>query len=250
MTKTLELRTFLRKEVSKNILQLPTRRKRVRPHSPSAVSTDPQKSISRDNEEDLETPVEKFIHADISPPPNKLRLAKPKSETRLRIDELQAQLLEIIAKSHESSDSRREAARERERLIREIEVLEVQERVRRWNSLRGTLPEPISQGEKKHIQKERHRVQKAQEPKRPRIVDADLDLDPDGETRHQLGISLKRRKIEYTGKWETAVRPQWPELRYKRYGRERVGGLVLAGASEEQRGWLGRWVRSGVGKGM
>ncbi|PQE23235.1 hypothetical protein CJF31_00006961 [Rutstroemia sp. NJR-2017a BVV2] len=282
MTNSLELRKFLRKEVSKSILQLPTRRKR--PHNPSVVSrasTDPQKSISRelfsDKEEDFETSVEKFIHTDISP--NKLCLSKEKSEIRLRIDGLREQLLEIIAKSHESSNARNEAARERERLIREIEVLEVQERVQRVNALRGmlcmhgifvpvfgiigcNLPEPISEGEKKHIQKERCRVQKALEgkqgkkpaSKRPRSDnDAIVDLDPDGETRHQLGMSLKRRKIEYTGKWETAVRHQWPELRYKGYGRERLGRLLLAGASEEQKGWLGRWVRSGDredGKGV
>jgi hypothetical protein len=78
--------------------------------------------------------------------------------------------------------------------------------------------------------------------KRPRS-DNDADLDPDGETRHQLGMSLKRRKIEYTGKWE--MTRAWPELRYKAYGRERLVGLLSAGASEEQKGWLGRWVRSG-----
>jgi hypothetical protein len=190
MTKNLELRTFLHKEVfkTKNILQLPTRRKRKGPHSPSVV---PQKSTSRDLlSHKSETPVEKFIHADI--PPNKLPLSKEKSETRLRIEELREQLLQVIAKSHESSDARNEAARERERLIREIEVLEVQERVRRGNALRGmeslflcsgllntrwnieltsntvatgNLPEPISQSEKKHIQKEGCRVQRAIEGK-------------------------------------------------------------------------------------
>ncbi|PQE21422.1 hypothetical protein CJF30_00008280 [Rutstroemia sp. NJR-2017a BBW] len=139
MTKTLELRTFLRKEVfkTKNILQLPTHRKRKGPHNPSLVSTDSQKSISRDNKEDLETPVEKLIHADISPPPNKPRPSKPKSEIKLHIEELRGQLLQVIAQSHESSKSRDEAARERERLIREIERLEVQERVRRGNALKG-----------------------------------------------------------------------------------------------------------------
>src|SRR3954470_3490274 len=120
MSKRLELRTFLRKEVSKSILKLPTRRKRPcqKQDNPSVVSTepaDPQKSIFRelfsDGEEDFETPVEKLIHADIAS--NKLRLSKEKSEIRLRIEGLRKQLLEVIAKSHESSDSRAEAALER-----------------------------------------------------------------------------------------------------------------------------------------
>ncbi|KAM3065534.1 hypothetical protein ACMFMG_011581 [Clarireedia jacksonii] len=264
MVRKLELRTLLRKEVSKSILKIPLRRQRPRQQqdNPSVVSlavvapTDSYETTFRglfpDGEKDFETPVEKPIHADTDIISSKRFSSKEKSEIRIQIENLQEQLLEVIARSHESSGSRAQAVRERGRLIRRIEVLEAKEKVQRENALRatGNLPEPLSGGEKKHIQQEIERAQKALErkvstkPLRKRPLDDALaDQDPDGETRHQLGMSLKRRKIEYTGRWVTEVRPKWPELRYQTYGMQRVRGLLLAGAGEEQKKWIERWLR-------
>lgn len=68
-----------------------------------------------------------------------------------------------------------------------------------------------------------------------------LDDDPDGETRKMLGLPLKRRKLQKTGKWAEELRYSVPELRYKHYGVEKLKGILLCGASEEQRVWLGKW---------
>ncbi|RAL66130.1 hypothetical protein DID88_005802 [Monilinia fructigena] len=118
---------------------------------------------------------------------------KQKTEIRIRIEELRKQLLAVIDTSFKAPHKRAIIASERDRLLRSIESLEAQEQRAKDNALRKSKC-PM---------------------KRPTHP---LDDDPDGETRKMLGLPLKRRKLEKTGKWVDELRHTVPELRYKDYG--------------------------------
>ncbi|KAI9645383.1 hypothetical protein NHQ30_006121 [Ciborinia camelliae] len=278
MTKKLGLQAFLRREVIKAKLQVPTEdkssdgsKKACMPVSRPNIYDEPEKNTFRDifgdDEEDYEDPLEK-IRSSKTPFAIKYE-TKQKTEIRIRIEELREQLLAVIDTSFKTHRERAIVARERDSLLRSIERLEAQEQREKDNALRatGNLPEPISESEKKQQQKEIELVKKAlageestSPPKSfldrqlliPPIMSSD---DPDGETRKMLGLPLKRRKLEKTGKWINELRYPVPELRYKDYEVGKLKGILVCGASEEQREWLGKWfgrldVRSVTGGGV
>ncbi|KAF7868545.1 hypothetical protein EAF04_005076 [Stromatinia cepivora] len=254
MTRKLGLQAFLRREVIKAKLQVPTEnetpKKASMPISHLKIYEEPERNIFRDifgdGEEDYESPLERLRG---SKTPFAVRNEmKPKTEVRIRIEELRKQLLAVIDTSFKGPSERAIIARERDHLLRSIERLEAQERREKDNTLRatGNLPEPISEFEKRQQQKEIELVKKAlageekikssiKRPMRP------LDDDPDGETRKMLGLPLKRRKLEKTGKWTDELRNVVPQLRYKDYGVEKLKGILLSGASEDQKEWLWKW---------
>ncbi|KAF7956525.1 hypothetical protein EAE96_003861 [Botrytis aclada] len=259
MTKKLGLQAFLRREVMKAKLQVPTENKPSRfMKEASMLSAQPKvyeesegntfRHVFGDNEEDFEAPLGRLKN--LSTPFAVRHETKPKSELRIRIEELRKQLLAIIDTSFKNSHERAISARERDRLLRSIERLESQEKGEKDNALRatGNLPEPISEFEKRQQQKELELVknalagkEKAKSPiKRPLCP---LDDDPDGETRKMLGLPLRRRKLKKTGKWADELRYVVPELRYKDYGVETLKEILLCGADEEQEEWLGKWFR-------
>ncbi|KAF5874647.1 uncharacterized protein Bfra_004660 [Botrytis fragariae] len=204
------------------------------------------RNIFGENEEDYETPLERLRNSN-TPFAVKYE-TKPKSELRIRIEELRKQLLAVIDTSFKNPRERAISAKERDRLLRSIERLEAQEKREKDNALRatGNLPEPISEFEKRQQRKESELVKNAlagkekakfliKRPFRP------LDDDPDGETRKMLGLPLRRRKLKKTGKWAGELCYVVPELRYKDYGVETLKEILLCGADEEQEGWLGKW---------
>ncbi|KAK8907445.1 hypothetical protein QC760_004703 [Botrytis cinerea] len=257
MTKKIGLQAFLRREVMKTKLQVPTENE-----SPgftkeaSMLSAQPKiyeepeentfRNVSDDKKEDYKAPLERLRH---SSTPFAVRYEiKPKSELRIRIEELRKQLLAVIDTSFKNSHERAISAKERDRLLRSIECLEAQEKREKDNALRatGNLPEPISEFERRQRQKELELVKNAlagkekvkspiKRPFRP------LDDDPDGETRKALGLPLRRRKLKKTGKWANELRYAVPELRYKDYGVEVLKEILMCGADEEQEVWLGKW---------
>ncbi|KAM0147551.1 hypothetical protein ACHAQE_005785 [Botrytis cinerea] len=257
MTKKIGLQAFLRREVMKTKLQVPTENE-----SPgftkeaSMLSAQPKiyeepeentfRNVSDDKKEDYKAPLERLRHPST---PFAVRYEiKPKSELRIRIEELRKQLLAVIDTSFKNSHERAISAKERDRLLRSIECLEAQEKREKDNALRatGNLPEPISESERKQRQKELELVKNAlagkekvkspiKRPFRP------LDDDPDGETRKALGLPLRRRKLKKTGKWANELRYAVPELRYKDYGVEVLKEILMCGADEEQEVWLGKW---------
>ncbi|TGO58953.1 hypothetical protein BCON_0049g00060 [Botryotinia convoluta] len=257
MTRKLGLQAFLRREVMKAKLQVPTENESPRfTKDGSMLSAQPKiyeeperntfRNIFGDNEEDYETPLERLKNSNT---PFAVRYeTKPKSELRIRIEELRKQLLAVIDTSFKNFNERAISAKERNRLLRSIERLEGQEKIEKDNALRatGNLPEPISEFEKRQQQKELELVKNAlagkekikspiKRPFRP------LDDDPDGETRKMLGLPLRRRKLIKTGKWADELRYVVPELRYKDYGVETLKEILLCGADEEQGRWLGKW---------
>ncbi|THV50063.1 hypothetical protein BGAL_0166g00050 [Botrytis galanthina] len=257
MTRKLGLQAFLRREVTKAKLQAPTENESPRfTKEASMLSAQPKiyeeperntfRNIFGDNEEDYETPLERLRNSNT---PYAVRYeTKPKSELRIRIEELRKQLLAVIHTSFKDPRERAISAKERDRLLRSIERLEAQEKREKDNALRatGNLPEPISEHEKRQQQKELELIknalagkEKAKSPiKRPFRP---LDDDPDGETRKMLGLPLRRRKLKKTGKWADELRYVVPELRCKDYGIETLKGILLCGANEEQERWLGKW---------
>ncbi|KAF7900251.1 uncharacterized protein EAF01_007553 [Botrytis porri] len=257
MTRKLGLQAFLRREVTKAKLQVPTENDLPRiTKEASMLSAQPKtyeeperntfRNIFGENEEDYEAPLERLRNSNT---PFAVRYeTKPKSELRIRIEELRKQLLAVIDTSSKNSHERAVSAKERDRLLRSIERLEAQEKREKDNALRatGNLPEPISEFEKRKQQKELELVKNAlagkekvkspiKRPFRP------LDDDPDGETRKMLGLPLRRRKLKKTGKWADELRYVVPELRYKDYGVETLKGILLCGVDEEQEKWLGKW---------
>ncbi|ESZ98685.1 hypothetical protein SBOR_0923 [Sclerotinia borealis F-4128] len=257
MTKKLGLQAFLRREVIKTKLQVPTEnntaghtKKGCMPGTQPDIYEEPERNTFRDifgdSEEDYEAPLERFRS---SKTPFAVQCeTKQKTEIRIRIEEIRKQLLAVIDTSFKTPRERAIVARERDRLLRSIERLEAQEHREKDNALRatGNLPEPISESERKQQRKEIELVKKAlagkektksptKRPIRP------MDDDPDGETRKMLGMPLKRRKLEKTGKWAGELRYAVPELRCKDYGVEKLKGILLCGASEEQKKWLGKW---------
>ncbi|TEY79719.1 hypothetical protein BOTCAL_0042g00190 [Botryotinia calthae] len=257
MTKNLGLQAFLRREVMKAKLQVPTENESPRfTKEASMLSAQPKiyeeperntfRNVFGDNQEDYEAPLERLRH---SKTPFAVRYEiKPKSGLRIQIEELRKQLLAVIDTSFKNSHERAISAKERDRLLRSIERLEAQEKREKDNALRatGNLPEPTSESEKRQQQKELELVKKAlagkekvksptKRPLRP------LDDDPDGETRKMLGLPLRRRKLKKTGKWANELRYAVPELRYKDYRVETLKEILLCGADEEQEGWLRRW---------
>ncbi|TGO25923.1 hypothetical protein BPAE_0070g00430 [Botrytis paeoniae] len=259
MTRKLGLQAFLRREVMKAKLQVPTENEFPRfTKKTSILSAQPKiyeeperntfRNIFGDNEEDYEAPLERLRNSNT---PFAVRYeTKPKSELRIRIEELRKQLLAVIDTSFKDPRERAISAKERDRLLRSIERLEAQEKREKDNALRatGNLPEPISEFEKRQQQKELELVKNALAGKekakflikRPfRLLDDDLD----GETRKMLGLPLRRRKLKKTGKWADELRYVVPELRHKDYRVETLQGILLCGADEEQKGWLGKWFR-------
>ncbi|KAF7931505.1 uncharacterized protein EAE98_004241 [Botrytis deweyae] len=257
MTKKLGLQAFLRREVIKAKLQVPTENESPKfTKEASMLSAQPKiyeeperntfRNIFGDNEEDYEAPLERFRKSNT---PFAVRYeTKPKSELRIRIEELRKQLLAVIDTSFKDPRERAINAKERDRLLRSIERLEAQEKREKDNALRatGNLPEPISEYEKRQQQKELELVKKAlagKEKAKPPIKRPfrPLDDDPDGETRKMLGLPLRRRKLKKTGKWADELRYVVPELRYKDYGIETLKEILLCGVDEEQEIWLGKW---------
>ncbi|TGO76515.1 hypothetical protein BELL_0151g00050 [Botrytis elliptica] len=257
MTKKLGLQAFLRREVIKVKLQVPTENESPKfTKEASMLSAQPKiyeeperntfRNIFGDNEEDYEAPLERLRKSNT---PFAVRYeTKPKSELRIRIEELRKQLLAVIDTSFKDPRERAINAKERDRLLRSIERLEAQEKREKDNALRatGNLPEPISEYEKRQQQKELELVKKAlagKEKAKPPIKRPfrPLDDDPDGETRKMLGLPLRRRKLKKTGKWADELRDVVPELRYKDYGIETLKEILLCGADEEQEIWLGKW---------
>ncbi|KAM0132126.1 hypothetical protein ACHAP3_006562 [Botrytis cinerea] len=257
MTKKLGLQAFLRREVMKTKLQVPTENESPRfTKEASMLSAQPKiyeepeentfRNVSDDKQEDCKAPLERLRH---SSTPFAVRYEiKPKSELRIRIEELRKKLLAVIDTSFKNSHERAISAKERDRLLRSIECLEAQEKREKDNALRatGNLPEPISEFERRQRQKELELVKNAlagkekvkspiKRPFRP------LDDDPDGETRKALGLPLRRRKLKKTGKWANELRYAVPELRYKDYGVEVLKEILMCGADEEQEVWLGKW---------
>ncbi|KAF7944874.1 uncharacterized protein EAE97_005507 [Botrytis byssoidea] len=257
MTRKLGLQAFLRREATKAKLQVPTENRSPRfTKEASMLSAQPKiyeeperntfQNVFGDNEEDYETPLERLRNSDT---PFAVRYeTKPKSELRIRIEELRKQLLAVINTSFKNPSERALGSKERDRLLRSIERLEAREKREKDNALRatGNLPEPICEYEKRQQQKELELVknalagkEKAKSPiKRPLHP---LDDDPDGETRKMLGLPLRRRKLKKTGKWADELRYVVPELRYKDYGIETLKRILLCGADEEQERWLGKW---------
>lgn len=93
------------------------------------------RNIFGDNEEDYETPLEKLRNPNTS---YAVRYeTKPKSELRIRIEELRKQLLAVIDTSFKDPRERAISAKERDRLLRSIERLEAQEKREKDNALRG-----------------------------------------------------------------------------------------------------------------
>ena len=146
MTKKIGLQAFLRREVMKTKLQVPTENE-----SPgftkeaSMLSAQPKiyeepeentfRNVSDDKQEDCKAPLERLRH---SSTPFAVRYEiKPKSELRIRIEELRKQLLAIIDTSFKNSHERAISAKERDRLLRSIECLEAQEKREKDNALRG-----------------------------------------------------------------------------------------------------------------
>ncbi|CAD6447075.1 992555fc-5528-495e-b12a-d9aff9606c86 [Sclerotinia trifoliorum] len=257
MTKKLGLQAFLRREVIKAKLQVSAENEIPSPSKKTSMSIsrpityqEPERNTFReifgDSEEDYENPMERFRSS--KTPLAVKNGVKPKTEVRLRIEELRKQLIAVIYTSFKEPSERAIIARERDRLLRSIERLEAQERREKDNARRatGSVPEPISEFEKRQQQKEIELVRKAlageekikssiKRPIRP------LDDDPDGETRKMLGLPLKRRKLEKTGKWTDDLRHAIPKLRYKDYGVEELKGILLCGATEDQKEWLWKW---------
>ncbi|TGO38994.1 hypothetical protein BHYA_0063g00430 [Botrytis hyacinthi] len=259
MTRKLGLQAFLRREITKAKLQVPTENESPRFTKEAAlvsgqpkICEEPERNTFRDifgdNEEDYETPLERLRNSNTPFAVSVRYETKSKSELRIRIEELRKQLLAVIDTSFKDPRERVISAKERDRLLRAIERLEAQEKREKDNALRatGNLPEPISEYEKRQQQKELELVknalagkEKAKSPiKRPFRP---LDDDPDGETRKLLGLPLRRRKLKKTGKWTDELRYVVPELRYKDYGIETLKGILLCGADEEQERWLGKW---------
>ncbi|KAF7918388.1 hypothetical protein EAE99_008984 [Botrytis elliptica] len=257
MTKKLGLQAFLRREVMKAKLQVPTGNECPKfTKEASVLSAQPKiyeeperntfRNIFGDNEEDYEAPLERLRKSNT---PFAVRYeTKPKSELRIRIEELRKQLLAVIDTSFKDPRERAISAKERDRLLRSIERLEAQEKRKKDNALRatGNLPEPISEYEKRQQQKELELVKNAlagKEKAKPPIKRPfrPLDDDPDGETRKMLGLPLRRRKLKKTGKWADELRYVVPELRYKDYEIETLKEILLCGADEEQEIWLGKW---------
>lgn len=52
---------------------------------------------------------------------------------------------------------------------------------------------------------------------------------------------MKRRKLEKTGKWTCELRVAVPQLRCGDLSMETLKGILLCGASDEHRVWLGKW---------
>ncbi|KAF7886862.1 uncharacterized protein EAF02_003509 [Botrytis sinoallii] len=247
MTKKLGLQAFLRREVMKAKLQVPTENESPKFTKEASVLSaqpkiyeEPERNTFRnnfgDNEEDYEAPLER------------LRKSNTPFAVRIRIEELRKQLLAVIDTSFKDPRERAISAKQRDRLLRSIERLEAQEKRKRDNALRatGNLPEPISEYEKRQQQKELELVKNAlagKEKAKPPIKRPfrPLDDDPDGETRKMLGLPLRRRKLKKTGKWADELRYVVPELRYKDYGIETLKEIFLCGADEEQEIWLGKW---------
>ncbi|QSZ33930.1 hypothetical protein DSL72_005509 [Monilinia vaccinii-corymbosi] len=262
MTKKLGLQDFLRMEVNKAKLEIPREEglaeittKTCTPGTHPDAHGNPEGNTFRDifgeSEEDYEEdPLQKLQRS--KTPFAVKHEAKQKTKISISIEELRKELLAVVDSSFKASSSHERAtsARERDRLVRSIERLEAQEQREKGNALRGVatgnLPEPISTFEKKQQQKETELARKAlageEKIKSPskRPVNP-LDDDPDGETRKLLGLPLKRRKLDKTGKWRDELRQAVPELRYQDYDVEKLKGILLCGASEEQREWLGKW---------
>ncbi|KAK6606025.1 hypothetical protein H4I96_04487 [Botrytis cinerea] len=280
MTKKLGLQAFLRREVMKTKFQVPTENESPRfTKEASMLSAQPKiyeepeentfRNVSDNKQEDCKAPLERLRH---SSTPFAVRYEiKPKSELRIRIEELRKQLLAIIDTSFKNSHERAISAKERDRLLRSIECLEAQEKREKDNALRatGNLPEPISESERRQRQKELELVKNALAGKEVRLSSSahspchlstctdrslfqkvkspikrpfrPLDDDPDGETRKALGLPLRRRKLKKTGKWANELRCAVPELRYKDYGVEVLKEILMCGADEEQEVWLGKW---------
>ncbi|TGO58200.1 hypothetical protein BOTNAR_0185g00060 [Botryotinia narcissicola] len=240
MTRKLGLQAFLRREVMKAKLQIPTENESPRftkeayiLSAQPKICEEPERNTFRnifgDNEEDYETPLEKLRN----------------SNTPFAV---RKQLLAVIDTSFKDPRERTISAKERDHLLRSIERLEAQEKREKDNALRatGNLPEPISEHEKRQQQKGLDLVKNAlagKEKAKPQIKRPfrPLDDDPDGETRKLLGLPLRRRKLKKTGKWADELRYVVPELRYKDYGIETLKGILLCGADEEQERWLGKW---------
>lgn len=298
MTKKLGLQAFLRREVIKAKLQVPEEneipslsKKNSMPISQHGTYEEPEKNTFRDifgdGEEDYESPMERLKSSKM-PLPFKNEL-KPKTEVRLRIEELRKQLIAVIDTSFKGLSERAIIARERDHLLRSIERLEAQERREKDNARRGmhclawysefmilmnliatgNVPEPVSEFKKRQQQKEIELVKKALagEEVRPashphssswsstftnqippqkiksstKRSTRELDDDPDGETRKMLGLPLKRRKLEKTGKWTDDLLHAIPQLRCKDYGVEELKGILLCGATEDQKEWLWKW---------
>lgn len=148
MTKKLSLQAFLRREVMKTKLQVPTENESPRfTKEASMLSAQPKiyeepeentfRNVSDDKKEDYKAPLERLRH---SSTPFAVRYEiKPKSELRIRIEELRKQLLAIIDTSFKNSHERAISAKERDRLLRSIECLEAQEKREKDNALRGMV---------------------------------------------------------------------------------------------------------------
>ncbi|APA06201.1 predicted protein [Sclerotinia sclerotiorum 1980 UF-70] len=257
MTKKLGLQAFLRREVIKAKLQVPEEneipslsKKNSMPISQHGTYEEPEKNTFRDifgdGEEDYESPMERLKSSKM-PLPFKNEL-KPKTEVRLRIEELRKQLIAVIDTSFKGLSERAIIARERDHLLRSIERLEAQERREKDNARRatGNVPEPVSEFKKRQQQKEIELVKKALAGEEKiksstKRSTRELDDDPDGETRKMLGLPLKRRKLEKTGKWTDDLLHAIPQLRCKDYGVEELKGILLCGATEDQKEWLWKW---------
>lgn len=146
MTKRLGLQAFLRREVMKAKLQVPTENESPRfTKEASMLSAQPKiyeeserntfRNVFGDNQEDYETPLERSGHSN-TPFAARYEI-KPKSELRNRIEELRKQLLAVIDTSFKNPHERAISAKERDRLLRSIERLEAREKREKDNALRG-----------------------------------------------------------------------------------------------------------------
>lgn len=147
MTRKQGLQAFLRREVIKAKLRVPTEDKHTELKTKNLttgaqldICENSERNIFRDifgdNEEDYTDPLERLRRSKTSFAVN--HETKPKTEIRIRIEELRKQLLAVIDTSFKVPRERAIMASERDRLLRAIERLEAQEQREKDNALRGT----------------------------------------------------------------------------------------------------------------
>ncbi|KAB8303452.1 hypothetical protein EYC80_004875 [Monilinia laxa] len=146
MTRKQGLQAFLRKEVIKAKLRIPTedrttkfKTKNLTRGAPPDSCEDPERNMFRDifgdSEEDYTDPLERLRRSKSLFTVN--NETKQKTEIRIRIEELRKQLLAVIDTSFKAPRERAIIASERDRLLRSIERLEAQEQRAKDNALRG-----------------------------------------------------------------------------------------------------------------
>ncbi|KAA8573915.1 hypothetical protein EYC84_005460 [Monilinia fructicola] len=207
MTRKQGLQAFLRREVIKAKLRVPAedkhtelKTKNLTEGAQPDICENSERNIFRDifgdNEEDYTDPLERLRRSKTSFAVN--HETKPKTEIRIRIEELRKQLLAVIDTSFKVPRERAIMASERDRLLRAIERLEAQEQREKDNALRATgpLPEPISEFEKKAaaegncVGEESPRGRRKSQISVKRHIHP-LDDDPDGETRKNARVTVE-----------------------------------------------------------